>query len=338
MTRIMPAEWAPQSAVQLTFPHAGTDWRDMLDAVNPVFIDIATAIARFQKVVVVCEDARHTREMLKHIPDERLVLAELPSNDTWARDHGGITVIAQGQLVVLDFLFTGWGLKFPADKDNRITGRLHQLGIIRVPCVPGGLALEGGAIESDGDGTIMTTSECLLSPNRNPHLNRAQTEAALRTALGADRVLWLDDGALEGDDTDAHIDTLARFCAPDTIAYVRCDNPKDAHYAAFQRMEASLMAFRQANGAPYKLVPLPWPDPCYAQDDGRRLPATYANFLIINGAVLMPTYGVPQDAEALQTIGSLFPGREVIGINCRPLIEQHGSLHCITMQYPEGVI
>jgi len=148
----------------------------------------------------------------------------------------------------------------------------------------------------------------------------------------------LDDGALEGDDTDAHIDTLARFCAPDTIAYVRCDDPQDAHFPALQRMEAGLMAFRQANGVPYHLVPLPWPDPCYAQDDGRRLPATYANFLIINGAVLMPTYGVTQDADALRIIGALFPTREVIGINCRPLIEQHGSLHCITMQYPEGVI
>lgn len=337
MNRRLPAEWEPQSAVQLSFPHAGTDWADMLDVVLPVFVTIAETIARFERVLVVCPDAAAARQLLRNIPAERLVLAEIPSNDTWARDHGGITVLENGEPLMLDFVFNGWGLKFPADKDNLITGELSRRGVFGVPCVPGGLALEGGGIESDGQGTLLTTAECLLSPNRNPHLNQDQTEAALKTLFGLNRVLWLHHGFLEGDDTDSHIDTLARFCSPDTIAYVQCNDPQDPHFEALQQMEAELRAFTQADGQPYRLVPLPWPDACFAAD-GHRLPATYANFLIVNGAVLVPLYGVGQDEAAMRIFTALFPDREVIGINCRPLIEQHGSLHCITMQYPAGVI
>jgi agmatine deiminase len=225
----------------------------------------------------------------------------------------------------------------PADKDNGITRALCNKGVFRAKLRPGGLVLEGGGLESDGQGTLLTTAECLLSLNRNPHLSKSQLERQLKNRFGLDRILWLHHGYLAGDDTDSHIDTLARFCDPETIAYVRCDDPTDEHRPALLEMEKELKSFRTAAGRPYRLVPLPWPDACFAED-GHRLPATYANFLIINGAVLVPTYRVRQDAEALAVFKNLFPDRAVIGIDCRMLIEQHGSLHCVTMQYPEGVV
>ncbi len=335
--RRLPAEWEPQSAVQLTFPHAGTDWADMLDTVLPCFIRIAEAISQYEKVLIVCPSAEAIRGVLQHARMDHIILVELPTNDTWARDHGGITVEENGHPVVLDFMFNGWGLKFAANHDNRITRALWDRGLLHAGHRYPGLVLEGGGIESDGQGTLLTTAECLLSPNRNPQLDQTGTEARLSEIFGLQRVLWLHHGYLAGDDTDSHIDTLARFCASDTIAYVRCDDPSDEHFGALQAMERELQAFRMADGQPYRLVPLPWPAACYAPD-GHRLPATYANFLIINGAVLAPTYGVPQDSRALQTLQQVFPTREVIGIDCRPLILQHGSLHCVTMQYPAGVV
>lgn len=335
-TRRLPAEWEPQSAVQITFPHADSDWADSLDAVMPCFLKIAAAISRFEKVLVVCDNVMSLRgDLAGNLENYRLV--QIPSNDTWARDHGGITMVENGQPVVLDFVFNGWGLKFAADRDNLITRRLHEMGVFQAPLRPGGLVLEGGGIESDGAGTLLTTTECLLSPNRNPHLDQAEIENQLKILFGLDRILWLRHGYLAGDDTDSHIDTLARFCDAETIAYVRCPDPADEHFDALREMEAELGAFRTAAGTPYRLVPLPWPDACFAAD-GHRLPATYANFLIINGAVLVPTYRVPQDAGALAVLRGIFPGREIIGIDCRPLIEQHGSLHCVTMQYPENVV
>jgi len=333
--RRLTAEWETQDAVQLTFPHADSDWADMLEAVLPVFIEIVETISRFETVLIVCQDAEATKKMLAGANPANLRFAEIPSNDTWARDHGGIVIEENGQAVLLDFMFNGWGLKFPVDKDNRIARALWESGFFMAEHRYPGLVLEGGGIESDGRGTLLTTAECLLSPNRNPHLSKAQTEDRLKELFGLDRVLWLHHGFLAGDDTDSHIDTLARFCTAGTIAYIRCPNADDAHFEALQAMEAELKTFRTLDGKPYTLVPLPWPDACFAAD-GHRLPATYANFLIINGAVLVPTYGVPQDAEALRVLSPVFPEREIIGIDCRTLIEQHGSLHCVTMQYIEG--
>lgn len=335
--RRLPAEWESQSAVQLTFPHEETDWAGMLDDVLPCFVRIAECISRFEKVLIVCRDADAAKNILTNAVQENLVFVECDSNDTWARDHGGITIFENGKPVILDFVFNGWGLKFPADKDNRITRHLYNEGVFNAAIEHGGIVLEGGGIESDGQGTLLTTAECMLSPNRNPHLDKAQIEQHLKSCFGLDRVLWLHHGYLAGDDTDSHIDTLARFCNPGTIAYIRCDDPADEHFHALQQMEAELQAFRKSDGTPYRLVPFPWPDACY-DAEGHRLPATYANFLIINRAVLVPIYRVPQDAEALRIFRGIFPDREIIGIDCRPLILQHGSLHCVTMQYPEGVI
>lgn len=340
MDRRLPAEWEVQDGVLLAWPHADSDWRDNLEAVARVFTEIARTISRFERVLIVAPKIEPVWAQLDRsgVDMRQVTLHRMPTNDTWARDFGPITVLEDNVPVLLDFGFNAWGLKFAADLDNRITGHLARLGAfgittVRIP----GLILEGGSIESDGAGTLLTTSQCLLSPNRNPHLDRQGIEQALGSLLGAHHVLWLENGYLAGDDTDAHIDTLARLCPGDTIAYVQCDDPADEHAAALMAMEAELRAFRTAGGRPYHLIPLPWPRPCYAED-GHRLPATYANFLLINGAVLVPTYAVPQDAAALKILAEIFPDREIIGIDCLPLIAQHGSLHCVTMQIPRGVL
>lgn len=335
----LPAEWEPQSAVQFTFPHADSDWADALDVVKPCFVELIETVSRYEKALVVCQDAEQVRQLLKNANPDNLILVEIPSNDTWARDHGGITIFDEDKPVILDFVFNGWGLKFAADKDNLITRCLFEKEIFKTREIRhGGLVLEGGGIESDGAGTLMTTAYCMLSPNRNPHLSQEEIEAKLKELFGLERVLWLYHGHLVGDDTDAHIDTLARFCDAETIAYVQCTDPLDEHYHALKKMEEELKAFKTLDNKPYKLVPLPMPTAIFAEDDGRRLPATYANFLIINDAVLVPTYHVPEDDEALTRLRNCFPDRTVIGIDCKALILQHGSLHCVTMQYPAGVI
>lgn len=336
--RRLPAEWEPQSMMQFTFPHADSDWAELLERVTPCFVACVEAVTRFQTVLVVADDGERVRKLLAHLPQDKIQIVVCPSNDTWARDHGAITVMEDKDPVLLDFIFNGWGLKFPANQDNLISRSLHLWGCFGdIPRVQAPIVLEGGGIETDGQGTLMATTECLLSLNRNPHLGLTETEGILREYLGVDRFLWLEHGYLSGDDTDSHIDTLARFCDAKTIAYVSCTDESDEHFMELKMMEQQLQGFRTSDGLPYELVPLPWPTACYA-DDGHRLPATYANFLIINGAVLVPTYDVPEDDEALRVIQNCFPDREVIGINCRTLIEQHGSLHCISMQYPAGVI
>jgi agmatine/peptidylarginine deiminase len=267
---------------------------------------------------------------------EDLLIVGEPSNDTWARDHGFISLVDdQGERRLLDFKFNGWGEKFPAELDNAINRRLYDEGKISgeyIDCLD--FVLEGGSIESDGKGTIFTTSGCLLAPHRNQPLSQAEIEARLKQELCAERVIWIDHGHLTGDDTDGHIDTLVRICPDDTLLYIGCDNPEDEQYEELQLMEEQLKTFRTIDGKPYRLMKLPMPRPIYDGDD--RLPATYANFLIVNGAVLCPTYAQPDlDAEALKVIGEAFPDREIVGIDCRSIIKQHGSLHCCTMQFPK---
>ncbi len=342
----MPAEWAPQSAIMLTWPHAGTDWKEALPEVEQVFRNIAKAALRFQHVLISCEDASTLTELsreLNHYAEAnglpgRVKTVQAPADDTWARDHGPISVIAPAGIRLMDFGFNAWGGKFPCDKDNALNQNLARQGAFGdTPLDTVDFILEGGSVESDGQGTLLTTSECLLTPARNPAFDRTQIEAMLSETLGASKVLWLNHGYLAGDDTDSHIDTLARFCSPDHICYVRCEDVDDEHFDALSAMEEELRQFRQLDGAPYRLTPLPWPAPLY-DGEGERMPATYANFLIINDAVLLPIYDVPEDVEAISVMKEIFPGREIIPINCRPLIAQHGSLHCVTMQLPEGVV
>lgn len=345
-TRVMLAEWAPQSAVMLTWPHPGTDWFSLMDTVEPVFQAISKAVLKYQHLIISCEYVVRAQQLHADLNQYaidnqlpgRVYCIGAPANDTWARDHGPLSIMTDEGIRLLDFRFNAWGNKFPWEKDDALNSHLANDGAFgKTPMDRVDFVLEGGALETDGQGTLLTTSECLLTPTRNPDYDRAGIEAMLAETLGIKRVLWLNHGYLAGDDTDSHIDTLARFCAPDHICYVRCTDPSDEHWQALSAMEEELRQFRQENGEPYQLTPLPWPDPVY-DAEGQRLPATYANFLITNGAVLVPVYDVPQDNDALVTLSGIFPDREIIAINCRPLIEQHGSLHCVTMQLPEGVV
>lgn len=322
-----PAEWEPQWGVQLTWPHAATDWAPILEEITETYKEIAREIsAREALLIVAPESAR---------PTISYPLSAIPSNDTWARDHGFITLVDdQGHARLLDFRFNGWGKKFAADLDNAINRRLYEEEKLQgeyIDCLD--FVLEGGSIESDGKGTVFTTTGCLLAPHRNQPLTQAQIEQRLKQELHAERILWIDHGNLTGDDTDGHIDTLVRICPNDTLLYVGCDDPDDEQYTELKLMEEQLKTFRTLDGKPYRLLKLPMPRPIY--DDGDRLPATYANFLVINGAVLCPTYAQPDlDAEALRLIKEAFPDRDIVGIDCRSIIKQHGSLHCCTMQFP----
>ena len=344
---ILPAEWHEQSAVQLTWPHAGTDWQPILEDVTHCYLEMAKAIAAREQLIIVTPEPAHVRMLLKEALTARelsgIAFCKAPTNDTWARDHGFITLLAPDGPHLLDFRFNGWGEKFPADLDNQINRRMMEQGIVEGRYEDNlDFVLEGGSIESDGKGTILTTSHCLLAPHRNQPLTKAQIEARLLDMLHAERILWLDYGYLAGDDTDSHIDTLARFCPDDTIAYVQCLDKGDEHFAELQQMEAQLKTFRTKEGRPYRLIPLPMAKAVYEgqgaggkEQEGQRLPATYANFLIINGAVLMPTYSDPDtDLKAKERLQEAFPKHDIIGIDCRILITQHGSLHCCTMQFP----
>lgn len=336
----LPAEWYPQSGIQLTWPHAETDWREMLDEVETCFTDIAREISKREPLLIVAPDTEKVRRRIEgETTTANIGYHTCPTNDTWARDHGGITLVQEhGNARILDFAFNGWGLKFAANFDNLITRSLYQNGRLDGEYVNRlNFVLEGGSIESDGKGTLLTTSECLLSPNRNGEWNRLQIEQYLKENFSVEQVLWLDHGFLAGDDTDSHIDTLARLCPNDTIVYVRCDDKNDMHYRALAQMEEQLRSFRTLDGKPFRLLALPMAAPIFL--DGERLPATYANFLILNEAILYPTYAQPDnDAVVAHILQEAFPGYEIVGIDCRALIKQHGSLHCVTMQYPQGVL
>lgn len=336
----LPAEWEQQDAIQIAFPSRTSDWEAYWEKVVPCYINIIQVISSYQPLIIICDDEEMVLSYLNEVDMQNIYLVEMPINDTWARDHGAITVQnEEGKFTILDFVFNGWGLKFAADKDNLITANLWNQGVYNSKeKVIADMVLEGGSIESDGQGTLLTTAQCLLSPNRNPHLSKEDIEQRFKKYFGLKRVLWLNNGDLEGDDTDAHIDTLARLCDENTIAYVQCTDTSDKHYEPLKAMEAELKNFKTPEGKAYKLVSLPMADAVFAPDDGRRLPATYANFLIMNKVVLVPTYGVKQDKIALEQIKIAFPHHQVKGVDCRALLLQHGSLHCITMQYPKGSI
>ena len=337
----IPAEWEQQGFVQLTWPHEDTAWY-ALPQVLDCYVAVAKAITRYEPLLVVCRDQAEclsdmaARGWEPAAANVRFV--ECPLNDTWARDHGAISVWGnEGEKCIEDFVFNGWGLKFGADLDNQITRTIYKAGAFSAdvryldmrPFV-----LEGGSIDTDGAGTLMATSECLCSLNRNEYLSRQEIEEKLKQAFGLQRILWLDHGGIAGDDTDSHVDILARFCSQDTIAYTACEDLADENYASLKAMEEQLRTFRTLDSKPYRLIPLPLPEPLYLDD--YRLPASYANFLIVNGAVLMPGAGSPLDEKAAGQLQQAFPDRTVEIIDCRALLSGHGGLHCITMNYPQG--
>ena len=343
--RLLP-EWAQQDAVMLTWPHKDTDWADNLARVEPVYVELAKHITTQQQLVIVAHNSAlkmHITALLNsaNISLNRVHFVVTPTNDTWARDHGPLTCAAidsPEQLKVYDFTFNGWGNKFESALDNQINRTLvKELSSTNNQYQALDMVLEGGGIEINEHGVLLTTSECLLNKNRNPDLNPADIEVLLKEHLGATRFLWVDHGYLAGDDTDSHIDTLVRFAPNNTLVYVKCDDKTDEHYSALDAMEKQLKTFKTADNTPYNLIELPWPKAAY-DDEQTRLPATYANYLIINNAVLVPTYNDANDERALAQVQKAYPQHTIIGVNCQPIIEQFGSLHCITMQLPRGFL
>lgn len=334
----MPAEWHRQQMIQLTWPHENTDWSYMLEEVEACFIELAKAISAREQLLIVAPDIKKVYDMLENAGANtaNITMFECETNDTWARDHAFITLLGDYVPHYIDFCFNGWGRKFEASLDNAINSKLYDAGIVKgeyEDCT--GFVLEGGSIESDGKGTLLTTSQCLLAPHRNQPMVREDIERCLKNMLHVERVLWLDHGNLIGDDTDGHVDTVARLAPNNTIVYMQCNDKNDEQYADLNAMEEQIKELRTADGNPYRMLALPSPSPIY-DEDGERLPATYANFLIMNGAVLYPTYAQPEnDRLAAEILSKAFPTYDIVGIDCRALIKQHGSLHCVTMQYPK---
>lgn len=339
--RTLAAEWFPQSGIQLTWPHADTDWAPYLEDVTETYLRMAFEIATREKLLIVHPRPMEVREMLaRKLPrraTDNIIYHACATDDTWARDHAFLTVVGTGTPELIDFCFNGWGGKFEASQDNAINRSLFDEGVVRGRYVDRlDFELEGGSIESDGMGTLLTTAACLHNPNRQ-RPEGADVEQVLREVFGIDHVLWLEHGALAGDDTDSHVDTLARLCPDNKIVYVKCDNPDDEHFEALQRMEAQLQSFRNAEGEAFDLVPVPLPDAI--MQDGERLPATYANYLVLNRAILLPVYGQKEkDERARSALQGVFPKYDIVPIDSRVLIRQHGSIHCATMQFPRGIL
>jgi agmatine/peptidylarginine deiminase len=336
----LPAEWEPQAGILLAWPHAETDWRERLPQIEAAYVALVAAIARYEPAVICVADAalrRHAQARLgaAGVDPARCRFVEIEYDDTWLRDSGPITLRAGDSFRLLDFRFTGWGGKFAASRDDRLVEGLAARELFRhAEHRRVDWALEGGAIETDGAGTLLTTWRCLHQ--RHPEQSREQMARLLGDQLGAERVLWLEHGYLQGDDTDAHIDTLARFAPNDAIVFQACDDPGDAHFDELAALRAELAALRTRGGGSYRLFPLPWPRPIF--DGERRLAASYANYLVVNDAVLMPAYDDPADADAARVLAAAHPGRAVVAVPCRALIWQNGSLHCLTMQLPQGVL
>jgi len=330
-SKILP-EWAPQASILIVIPPKESDWSDCFDEVLDFYIDLINLISKYQHATVTYSDDF----VFKLIPKNRNISSiKIETNDTWVRDFGPITVLEKKRLVFLDFGFNGWGLKFASYKDNQYTKELKNHAFQEYGYRLADIIFEGGSIEYDDNCTIMTTAECLLSPNRNPHLSKAEIEEKLKEYFGVKNILWLNHGYLAGDDTDSHIDTLARFCSKETIAYLQCLDKEDEHYNELKLMEDELKTFKDVDGNSYSLVPLPMTRAIY-DEEGQRLPATYANFLIMNDVVIMPTYSDPNDGLAKSQLQKCFKDKEIITIDCSILIRQHGSLHCSTMQIPKN--
>ncbi len=334
----MLPEWNNQSAVLLAWPHQSTDWSPWLKDIESSYIALVTAISQEVLPLILCQDAAHEQHILAQLGaacriPPRLIIA--PYNDTWCRDYGAITVGRGHEIKLLDFSFNGWGDKYSAQLDNQINQ--HLAALWRAPLETVDIELEGGSIESDGQGTLLTTEQCLLNPNRGATRTKTQLEAKLKEHLGADRILWLKEGGLVGDDTDSHIDNLARFADPYTIVYLSCNNPEDLHYAPLQAMAAEIKGLKQRNGEPYRTFAVELP-PAINDPQNGRLPASYVNFLILNHSVIVPVFDQPTDAPALATLQQAFPEKSILAVPGQHLIKQFGGPHCATMQLPAGTL
>ncbi len=328
----LKAEWEEQSAIMLTLPKLEESWYRDFPEIEDSILEIVKEISQDQKVILSSIEKIKITEKLSSLGANlnNINIFEIEADDIWARDHGPITVFENSKKKFLDFTFNGWGNKFIAQKDNMINSRLKQEKVFdNLETID--FILEGGSIETDGQGTIMTTSECLLNSNRNIGFSKEQIEEILKKYLNAKRILWLNSGFLSGDDTDCHIDNLARFAPNNTIIYITEKNPSDIHFEPLQKMKKEILNFRQINNQEYNFFELPLPKPIFDKE-GIRLPASYANFLIINTKVLLPIFNDPSDLEALNVLQQCFPTREIIPINGHNLIIGRGGIHCVTMQ------
>lgn len=339
----LPAEWERQSGIQLAWPHANTDWKPYLDDIRKVFVDMAKVITNEELLLIVTPEVDEVRyrlaQELTTVQFDNIIFYDIDTNDTWARDHAPMTLISDcNEARILDFKFNGWGEKFEWRKDNAITAKLNDSAAFNADYENDtDFVLEGGSIESDGKGSIFTTSFCLMADHRNQPLTREKVEERLLKSLHAERIVWLHNGQLIGDDTDGHIDTIVRLAPNDTIVYNGCDDEQDEQYRDFRSLEKQLQKIRTIDGKPYNLLRLPMPDAMY--DEGERLPATYANFVITNKSVICPTYLQPtKDRIAMEVLQRAFPNHNIVGIDASTVVRQHGSLHCLTMQYPEGIL
>jgi len=324
----LKAEWERQNAILMAFPHENTDWGDSLQEAVVPFFKIAQAIAYSQLVYIIANDVQKAKSYF--CSTTNIIFIEADFNDTWVRDYGPLSLEKDGKSALANFTFNGWGGKFEASKDNQITKFLHSKGYLGASeLIDFDYELEGGAIESNGAGTILTTKSCLLNINRGAK-NQKEVEEFLANSLGINRVLWIENSYLEGDDTDGHIDMLARFVNKDTIAYIKCEDTQDSHFNSLQELEKELKCLKTPSGASYNLVALPFTEPKY--NNNNRLPASYANFLITNKAIILPTYQDTQDKVAIETLKTIFKDKEIIPIPSLKLIEQGGSIHCSSMQ------
>lgn len=335
--RIFLPEWTAVESVMMALPTIDTDWGYILDEAHQQYLRIIKALTDASvHVVLICKNTDEATKLLASCNQDKITYINIDYNDTWTRDYGPLAVVKEDRLRALDFGFNAWGLKFASDKDNLVNLRMSEKFVVLPETYRNEreFVLEGGSVETDGEGTILTTTRCLCSPNRNGGLTKKEAERELQRRLGATHVLFLDYGALEGDDTDSHIDTLARLAPHNTILFTGCRNVDDPQFEELLKMRAQLTMFRNAEGEPFNLIELPLPDAIY-DEDGHRLPATYANYLVTDKVIFMPTYDQPaNDVLAMQTVKIAFPDHEVTGIDCTTLIKQHGSLHCATMQIP----
>lgn len=333
---MLRAEWEEQRAVLVGFPHKKSDWKPLLKEAQKCMIEFIKQIAEFESVWVCVDprdkDAKKTllKACKKEVKNGALRIFDVRSNDIWARDFAPLTIRKNRQNLLMNFGFNGWGLKFAAHYDNAINSSLYAMGVFENLHTQA-LILEGGSIDSNGAGIALTTTTCLLEKNRNPHLNKQEIESTLLHTLGLKKILWVESGFLRGDDTDSHIDMLARFVDERTIAYLKCEDRDDEHYEALREMECELRGFSNLEGKAFRLVPLPFPKPIYYKKE--RLPASYANFLFVNGGLIVPIYGDKKnDKKALNILREALPNRRVVGVEATTLIKWHGSLHCASMQ------
>ena len=336
----LPAEWEQQSGILITWPHAYSDWKDKLFEIETTYLAICKAVMPYQKVLIICYDQTHHAHIEKTltanaINNDACILAICKSNDTWCRDYGPISTCCDGSVQLNNFIFNGWGEKYDAELDNSVSRSLNNKGIFNsTPLIDREFLLEGGSIDTDGQGTLLTTSHCLLK--RHSDKDKADIENYFNKYLGINTIHWLDHGALGGDDTDSHIDNLARFVNKETIVYCACDNKEHPDYDSLHKMETQLKLLRQKNGNKYKLIPIYIP--VLIEDKGKALPASYINFLIVNQAILVPTFDVPEDNAAIEIFKQCYPNRSIIAIDSNALIKQFGGLHCATMNFPTGVL